>query len=100
MAEPGMREAVDLLEEWIRDYNARAGVRMPLECGGEVGGAQLRLKYAPAEGEVSIFHLVAGERDGRPVILAARFDGPAADASVRAGLWASAQLGRRPGWEG
>ncbi len=51
--------------------------------------------WSPAEGQVSIFHLVAISRNGRPAILVQRFDGPTADTAVQAGLWASKQLGRR-----
>src|SRR5437773_1060676 len=64
--------------------------------GFEAGGAQLRLKYSPAEGQVSILHLVAVSRNGRASILVQRFEGPTADTAVQAGMWASAQLGRRP----
>jgi len=53
------------------------------------------LRYSPAEGQVSIFHMVAIDRNGRPAILVQRFDGPTADTAVQAGLWASKQLGRR-----
>ena len=59
--------------------------------------ASRRRKYAPAEGMISILHLVAASRGGRPVILVNRFEGPTAETSVQAGLWASAQLGRRAG---
>jgi len=55
----------------------------------------LRLRYSPGEGQVSIFHMVAINRDGRAAILVQRFDGPTADTAVQAGLWASKQLGRR-----
>ena len=34
---------------------------------------------------------------GHPAILVKRFDGPTAETSVQAGLWASEQLGRRGG---
>jgi len=44
---------------------------------------------------VAILHLVAVTRDGRPAIVVRRFQGPTADTAVEAGLWASAQLGRR-----
>src|SRR2546425_468700 len=56
-----------------------------------------RLKYSPSEGTISILHLVAVTREGRPAILVSRFEGPTAETSVQAGLWASGQLGRRPG---
>jgi len=86
---------MDVLQAWVDDYNARARPAIRLGSAGEAGGAQLRLRYAPAEGQVSIFHLVAVSRSGRPVILVRRFDGPTAETAVEAGLWASTQLGRR-----
>ncbi len=96
MSEPGpQKDGMDVLEAWLDRYNERARPAIPLDSGGEAGGAQLRLKYAPAEGTISILHMVAASRGGRPVILVNRFEGPTAETSVQAGLWASAQLGRR-----
>lgn len=98
MAEAGLqKDAMDVLQAWVDQYNSRAGGRIALDSGGEAGGAQLRLKYVPAEGTISILHLVAVHRDGRAAILVKRFDGPVAETSVQAGLWASEQLGRRAG---
>lgn len=91
----GTRDAMDILQQWADDFNAQAHSSVPLRSAGEAGGAQLRLRYEPSVGQVSIFHMVAVERDGRPVILVNRFDGPMPDTAVRAGLWASEQLGRR-----
>lgn len=89
------KDAMDVLQAWVDQYNARARGSITLDAGGEAGGAQLRLKYRPAEGIVSILHLVAVNRDGRPAILVNRFEGPTAETSVEAGMWASGQLGRR-----
>lgn len=89
------KDAMDVLQAWIDEYLERAQPRIPLDSGGEAGGAQLRLKYSPAEGQVSILHLVAVDRNG-PAILVRRFEGPTAETSVEAGIWASTQLGRRP----
>jgi len=97
MAESGLKDAMDVLQAWVDQYNARAGAAIALASGGEAGGAQLRLKYKPTEETISILHLVAVTRDGRPSILVSRFEGPTAETSVRAGLWASGQLGRRGG---
>ncbi len=97
MVEQGhQKNAMDVLQAWADDYNAHARPALPLGSAGEAGGAQLRLKYSPAEGEVSILHLVAINRDGRAAILVQRFDGPTAETAVRAGMWASTALGRRP----
>jgi hypothetical protein len=97
MAEQGpQKDAMDVLQAWVDEYNGRAGPAIRLGSAGEAGGAQLRLKYSPAEGQVSILHMVAVSRNGRPSILVQRFEGPAADTAVQAGMWASAQLGRRP----
>lgn len=90
------KDGMDILQAWVDAYNARSGAAVPLESKGEAGGAQLRLAYRPAEGIVSIFHMVAVHRNGRPMILVRTFEGPTAEASVEAGLWASSQLGRRP----
>lgn len=91
------KDAMDVLQAWLDRYNERAGADIALGSGGEAGGAQLRLKYSPTEGTISILHLVAVSREGRPGILVNRFEGPTAETSVKAGLWASEQLGRRPG---
>src|SRR5438309_11860771 len=90
------KDGMDVLGAWLDRYNERARPAIPLDSGGEAGGAQLRLKYAPDEDTVSILHLVAASRGGRPVILGSRFEGPTAETLVQAGLWGSAQLGRRP----
>lgn len=98
MAESSLqKDGMDVLQAWVEEYNARTGASIALTSGGEAGGAQLRLKYVPAEGMISILHLVAVSREGQPAILVNRFEGPTAEASVQAGLWASGQLGRRPG---
>ena len=98
MKEEGrQKDAMDVLQAWVDDYNGRAGPAIRLGSAGEAGGAQLRLKYSPAEGQLSILHLVAVKRDGRAAILVRRFDGPTAETAVQAGMWASTQLGRGPG---
>ena len=96
MAEQGrQKDAMDVLQAWVDEYNGRARPAIRLGSAGEAGGAQLRLKYSPADGIVSILHLVAVSRNGRAAILVQRFEGPTADTAVEAGLWASTQLGRR-----
>jgi hypothetical protein len=89
------KDVMDVLQAWLDEYNRRARPGIPLGSKGEAGGAQLRLKYSPTADTVAILHLVAVTRDGRPAIVVRGFDGPTADAAVEAGLWASAQLGRR-----
>lgn len=97
MAEQGrQKDAMDVLQAWVDGYNGRAQPGIRLGSGGEAGGAQLRLRYSPEDGMVSILHMVAVDRDGRPAILVQRFEGPTAETAVQAGLWASSQLGRRP----
>ncbi len=97
MADQGpQKDAMDVLQAWVDEFNARARPAIPLGSKGEAGGAQLRLKYSPAEDTVSIFHMVAVNRNGRPTILVQRFEGPTAETAVEAGMWASLQLGRRP----
>src|SRR5437588_3729412 len=96
MADEGrQKDAMDVLQAWVDQYNGRAGPTIRLGSAGEAGGAQLRLKYSPAEGQVAILHMVAVNRDGRAAILVRRFEGPAAEAAVEAALWASTHLGRR-----
>jgi len=94
------KDAMDVLQRWIDQFNARAGGAIALSSGGEAGGAQLRLKYTPADGTIAILHFVAvrgaGGGGGRPGIRVQAFEGPTAETSVQAGLWASGQLGRRP----
>lgn len=89
------KDAMDVLQAWVDDYNARARPDIRLGSAGEAGGAQLRLRYSPGDGQVSILHLVAVERAGRAAILVRRFDGPTSETAVEAGLWASRELGRR-----
>jgi hypothetical protein len=97
MAEQGpQKDAMDVLQAWVDDYNARARPAIWLGSAGEAGGAQLRLKYNPADGQVSILHLVAASRNGRATILVQRFEGSTAETAVEAGIWASTRLGRRP----
>jgi hypothetical protein len=95
MEQRGQKDAMDVLQAWVDEYNTRARPAIRLGSAGEAGGAQLRLKYSPADGQISIFHLVAVSHNGRPAILVQRFEGPAAETAVEAGLWASTQLGRR-----
>jgi hypothetical protein len=90
-----MKDGMDVLQAWVDRYNERAGASIQLQSGGEAGGAQLRLKYVPSDGTISILHLVAVMQGARPAILVNRFEGPTAETSVQAGLWASGQLGRR-----
>src|SRR5437016_7026447 len=78
------KDAMDVLQAWLDQYNARAGPSIALDSGGEAGGAQLRLKYRPADGVISILHLVAVSSDGRPAILVNRFEGPTAEKIGRA----------------
>jgi len=89
------KDVMDVLQAWVDDYNRRAEPGIRLGSAGEAGGAQLRLKYSPTEGQVSILHLVAVERAGHAAILVRRFDGPTPETAVEAGLWASRELGRR-----
>src|SRR2546428_11810938 len=70
------KDAMDVLQAWVDDYNAHAQPAIPLGSAGEAGGAQLRLRDSPAAGEGSIFHMVAVRRNGRPAILVRRVDGP------------------------
>src|SRR2546429_10020688 len=79
------KDAMDVLQAWVDDFNARAGPAVRLGSGGEAGGAQLRLRYSPADGQVSILHLVAVQRNGRAAILVRRFDGPTTQTAVEAG---------------
>src|SRR5437879_4982236 len=96
MAELGrQKDAMDVLQAWVDDFNARAGPAIRLGSAGEAGGAQLRLRYSPADGQISILHLVAVERAGRAAILVRRFDGATTETALEAGLWASRELGRR-----
>jgi hypothetical protein len=95
MEQRGQKDVMDVLQAWVDEYNTRARPAIRLGSAGEAGGAQLRLKYSPADGQISIFHLVAVSHNGRPAILVQRFEGPAAETAVEAGLWASTQLGRR-----
>jgi hypothetical protein len=90
------KDAMDVLQAWVDDYNGRARPAIPLGSAGEAGGAQLRLRYSPTAGVVSILHLVAVTRNGRASILVKCFEGPTPDTAVQAGLWASSELGRRP----
>jgi len=91
-----MKDAMDVLDTWLGEYNRLGRPAIPLGSKGEAGGAQLRLKYHPTPETIAILHLVAVMHDGRPAIEVKSFAGPVTEASVEAGLWASALLGRRP----
>src|SRR2546422_11037898 len=88
------KDAMDVLQTWVDDYNARARPAIRLASAGEAGGAQLRLKDSPAGGQGSIFPLGAVRRDGRPALPGGRVDGTAAEHAVQARPWASEELGR------
>src|SRR2546427_1583604 len=90
------KDAMDVLQAWVDDYNARAQPAIPLGSAGEAGGAQLRLRYSPAAGEGSIFHMVAVSRNGRPAILVRRFDRPRPETPPPERLWASDLRNRAP----
>src|SRR2546427_11238467 len=89
------KDAMDVLQAFVADYNARAHPAIRLGSAGEAGGAQLRLRHSPAEGQVSIFHLVAVKRDSRAAILVQRFEGPKADTAAPARLAGARQPARR-----
>src|SRR3989442_3985510 len=99
MAESGLKDAMDVLQAWVDQYNARAVGKVALASGGEAGGAQLRLKYNPTEDTIAILHLVAVTREGRPAILVSRFEGPTAGTSVHAGRVASRAAMPAPPWK-
>src|SRR2546428_13321226 len=97
MADQGpQKDAMDVLQAWVDDFNARARPAIPLGSKGEAGGAPLRLKYSPAADAVSILHMVAVNRNGRPALLVQRVEGPTAETAPGAGRWGSLQPGRRP----
>src|SRR5207253_9532321 len=89
------KDAMDVLQAWVDDFNARAGPAIRLGSAGEAGGAQLRLRYSPADGQISILHLAAVERAGRAAILVRRFDGPTPECALEAARWPRRELGRR-----
>src|SRR5436309_14023894 len=96
MTEQGpQKNAMDVLQAFVDDYNARARPAIRLGSAGEAGGAQLRLRYSPADGQVAIFHMVAVSRDGRATMLVERFEGPTTETAVQAGVRACEPLGRR-----
>src|SRR3989442_54490 len=92
------KDAMDVLQAWVDQYNARARASIALDSGGEAGGAQLRLKYRPADGVISILHLVPVSSGGRPALLRNRFAGPTPETSGQAGLWAGAPPGLNGVW--
>src|SRR2546427_13101046 len=98
MAELGrQKDAMDVLQAWVNDYNAGAGPAIRLGSAGEAGGGRPRLKYTPPGGEGSILHMVAGSRGGRPALLGRPVDGAAAETAGRAGRGARARRRRRAG---
>src|SRR5260370_36493997 len=99
MAEPGpQKDAMDVLQAWVDDYNTRARPALRLGSAGEAGGAQLRLKYTPAEGSVSILHLVAVGSGGAATMHVRRVQGPARRTAEAARSRARAQhAAPRPG---
>src|SRR2546430_14265257 len=90
------KDAMDALQAGVDDFNARAGPAIRLGSAGEAGGAQLRLRYSPADGQISILHLVAVERAGRAALLVRRVDGPTTETAPEAGRRGRREAGRRP----
>src|SRR2546428_13817281 len=94
MTEQGpQKNAMDVLQAFVDDYNARARPAIRLGSAGEAGGAQLRLRYSPADGQVSIFHMGAGSRDGRATMLVGGVEGPTPGAAVQAGAGGGGRRG-------
>src|SRR3989442_10176762 len=86
MAEEGrQKDAMDVLQSWVNDYNAGAGPAIRLGSAGEAGGAAPRLKYPPAEGGAAPLQLVPRRRGRPPPLLVRRFDRPPAGAALPAG---------------
>src|SRR3989442_6324536 len=86
MTEQGpQKNAMDVLQAFVDDYNARARPAIRLGSAGEAGGAQLRLRYSPAHGQVSIFHMVALSRHGRATMLVERVEGSTTETALQAG---------------
>src|SRR3989442_6524987 len=73
------KDAMDVLQAWVDQYNARAGASIALDSGGEAGGGQRRLKHQATGGVNSIPHVVGLCRDG----LASTFLGPIDGATHR-----------------
>src|SRR2546428_4659598 len=97
MADQGpQKDAMDVLQAWVDDFNARARPAIRLGSKGEAGGAQLRLQYRPAEDTGSIFPMVAVNPNGPPPILVQRVEGPTAQNAVQAGVWARSPPRRKP----
>src|SRR2546425_4087887 len=97
MADQGpQKDAMDVLQAWVDDFNARARPAIRLGSKGEAGGAQLRLQYSPAEDTGSVFPMVAVNRNGRPPLLVQRFEGPTAPTPAKAGVWGSSPPRRKP----
>src|SRR5438309_1553960 len=68
------KDAMDVLQAFVDDYNARAHPAIRRGSAGEAGGAQLRLRDSPAEGQASSFPMVAVNSDIRAAILVPRFE--------------------------
>src|SRR5438445_10300710 len=97
MADQGpQKNAMDVLQAWVDEFNARARPAIALGSKGEACGAQLRLKYSPADDTVSILYMVAVNRNGRPATLVQRFERPAAETAVDACKGAGLKLVQRP----
>src|SRR6266566_3805960 len=58
------KDAMDVLQAFVNDYNARARPAIPLGSAGEAGGAQLRLRYSPAKAVNRAGQVVGTSRDG------------------------------------
>src|SRR5437016_9183620 len=88
------KDAMDVLQAWVDDYNARARPAIPLGSAGEAGGAPPRFRCSPAAGPGSVFLLVARSRHCRPPPLVQRFPGPTAQTALQGGPWAGQQPAR------
>src|SRR2546428_7321906 len=85
MADKGpQKDAMDVLQAWVDDFNVRARPAIRLGSKGEAGGGRLRPQYRPAPGTGSVFHIGASKLKGRPRPLGPRVEG-AGGADPRAG---------------
>jgi len=94
MAESGLKDAMDVLQAWVDQYNARAGSKIVLASGGEAG--VLSSGSSTRRGRDDLDSASRGSDQGQPACHPREpLRGSTAETSVQAGLWASGQLGRR-----
>src|SRR2546428_3944389 len=87
------KDAMDVLQAWLDEYNRRVQPGIPLGSKGEAGGGPPRPPYRPGPGPNAMLHHVAGARGGRTAVVGESLGGPAPGAARAARVLGLARPG-------